>query len=189
MWRLLLCAALAAATDVSFEPGPGLTRNADGSYSRELTPEYLEKAGENDSAPARPKTSFSLSDLTEEEAEKHRDKIFPMDQRRDCRWIVTDNDWSGTWLGGPYVKRIARAKGRRTWTSSQTQSRHLRNLRDRHNPVILLLPGTRDRALLLAVTRLTSPGRISRTTASPRRIRSRRADTQTWMHLRNLNPA
>lgn len=40
---LLLLPAL--ATEVTFTPGPGLQKNADGTYSRELTPEYLAHAG------------------------------------------------------------------------------------------------------------------------------------------------
>lgn len=67
MWRplLLYCAALTAATDIEFQPGPGLTKNADGTYSRELTEEYLAHAGVPNAtaAPRAPKRSFSINDI------------------------------------------------------------------------------------------------------------------------------
>ena len=39
------CVALACATEVNFIPGPGLRKNADGTFTRELTREYMEAAG------------------------------------------------------------------------------------------------------------------------------------------------
>ncbi|KAJ1457587.1 hypothetical protein M885DRAFT_127960 [Pelagophyceae sp. CCMP2097] len=42
---LLALAAVASATDVKFTPGPGLSRNKDGSYSRTMDDKYMRSAG------------------------------------------------------------------------------------------------------------------------------------------------
>ena len=104
MRRTLLCcwAALTAATDVTFEPGPGLKKNEDGTYSRTYDAQAEGAAAEANTtaaAPKKPKRSFSINDIGKKAMEKSmaiRDSesnlVFVHDSKnkkpsRDCNYI------------------------------------------------------------------------------------------------------
>ena len=72
MRRTLLCgcAALTTATDVTFEPGPGLKKNEDGTYSRTYDAQAEGAAADANAtaaAPKKPKRSFSINDIGKKE--------------------------------------------------------------------------------------------------------------------------
>jgi hypothetical protein len=89
MRRTLLCcwAALTTATDVTFEPGPGLKKNEDGTYSRTYDAQAEGAAADANAtaaAPKKPKRSFSINDIgkkeehiTKSDLQLRAEKIFP----------------------------------------------------------------------------------------------------------------
>ena len=89
MRRTLLCcwAALTAATDVTFEPGPGLKKNEDGTYSRTYDAQAEGAAADANAtaaAPKKPKRSFSINDIgkkeeniTKSDLQLRAEKVFP----------------------------------------------------------------------------------------------------------------
>ena len=89
MRRTILCcwAALTAATDVTFEPGPGLKKNEDGTYSRTYDAQAEGAAADANAtaaAPKKPKRSFSINDIgkkeeniTKSDLQLRAEKIFP----------------------------------------------------------------------------------------------------------------
>ena len=62
-WLVPLEAMVVWATEVRFEPGPGLKQNPDGSYSRTLSKEYVESVGGGDNPKEPEGESSAMTNL------------------------------------------------------------------------------------------------------------------------------